>query len=83
MSIPYRVWSDVSIDFIGRFPKSEGKDVIMVVVDHLSKYAHFVTLTHPFTTLQMAQAYPDHVYKLHGPPTSIVSDKEKVFLSRC
>ena len=42
-----RVWSDVSIDFIEGLPKSEGKDVIMVVVDRLSKYAHFFTFTHP------------------------------------
>ena len=70
---------DVSIDFIKGLPKSKGKEVIMLVVDMLSKYAHFVPLAHPFTAIQVAQAYLNNVYKLHGTPASIVSDRGKVF----
>ena len=81
LPIPKRVWSDVSIDFIEGLPKSEGKEVIMVVVDRLSKYVHFITFTHPFSTLQVAQVYLDNVYKLHGTPNSIMSDHDKVFIS--
>ena len=75
---------DVSIDFIEGLPKLERKKVIMVVVvvDRLSKYAHFVTLAHLFTALEVAKAYLDNVYKLHGTPTSIISNRDKVFLSR-
>ena len=82
LPIPERVWSDVSIDFIEGLPKSEGKKVIMVVVDRLSKYAHFIMLAHPFTALQVAQVYLDNVYKLHGTLNSIVYDRDKVFISR-
>ena len=82
LPIPNRVWSDVSLDFIEGLPKLEGKDVILVVVDRMSKYAHFLTLAHPFTALHVAQVYLDQIYKLHGLLQTIVSDRDRIFLSR-
>jgi hypothetical protein len=69
------------MDFNTSLPKSGNKSVIMVVVDHLSKYTHFCALQHPFTTSTMAQSFMDQVFKIHGMPHSIVSDRDPTFTS--
>ena len=52
-----------------------------MVIDKFSKCAHFLPLSHPFTALQVAQLYFNNVYKLHGLPTAIISDRDKMFTS--
>ncbi|GKA01220.1 ty3-gypsy retrotransposon protein [Tanacetum coccineum] len=79
--VPKKIWSEISMDFIVGLPKSQGKFVIFVVVDRLSKYAHFMAMSHPYTASFVAQVFLDSVYKLHGLPNSIVSDRDIVFLS--
>jgi hypothetical protein len=71
----------VCLDFIEGLPKSNGFDTILVVVDKFTKYAHFIPLSHPFAALQVAQAYMDHIYKLHGLPDSLVFDRDRIFTS--
>jgi hypothetical protein len=51
LPIPDQKWSDISLDFVEGLPKSRGKYVILLVVDRLTKYAHFLPLSHPFSTL--------------------------------
>jgi hypothetical protein len=77
--IPPAIWRDISMDFITSLPKSGNKSVIMVVVDLLSKYAHLCALQHPFTTSIVAHLFMYQVFKLHGMPHSIVSDRNPTF----
>ena len=79
LAVPSQVWVDISIDFIEGLPKVGGKSVILTVVDRFSKYAHFIALGHPYTAASVARAFFDGIVRLHGFPTSIVSDRGPVF----
>jgi hypothetical protein len=81
LPIPPAIWKDISMDFITGLPISGNKSVIMVVVDCLSKYAHFCALQHPFTASTVAQPFMEQVFKLHGMPHSIVYDRDPTFTS--
>lgn len=82
LQIPTQAWQEISMDFVEALPKSEGKDTILVIVDRLTKYAHFISLLHPYTAQEVARAFLDTVYRLHGLPRGIVSDRDKVFTSQ-
>ncbi|KAL0423480.1 UNVERIFIED_CONTAM: hypothetical protein Sradi_0882800 [Sesamum radiatum] len=67
--------------FHRRLPRSEGKNYILVVVEKLTKYAHFLPLTYPFTLEQVVKVFLNNIYRLHGLPLNIVSDRDKIFTS--
>jgi len=79
LSIPSQRWEEISMDFIIGLPKSEGKSVIMVVVDRLTKYAHFCALSHPFKVSIVSTAFMEKIQKLQGNPKIIVSDRDPIF----
>lgn len=81
LPIPCHIWEDLSMDFITGLPKSKGFEAILVVVDRLSKYAHFVPLKHPYSAKTLAEIFTREVVRLHGIPNSIVSDRDPIFVS--
>lgn len=82
LPIPKQVWEDVAMDFITGLPISFGYTVIMVVVDRLSKYGHFMALKTNYTSKSVAELFTNNIVKLHGMPKSIVSDRDTVFTSK-
>ena len=73
---PDMAFTHLTMDFVEGLPKSQGKEVILVVVDKFTKYSHFIPLSHPYSVQSVAQALWDHVLKLHGPPKVIISDRD-------
>ncbi|KAK8916726.1 hypothetical protein KSP39_PZI022713 [Platanthera zijinensis] len=82
LEIPHQIWDTVSMDFIDGLPKSQGKTVILVVVDKLSKYGHFLALSHPYTAESVATLFVREVVRLHGVPRAIISDRDPTFVGR-
>ena len=71
------------MDFITGLPKSEGKNVIMVVVDRLTKYAHFCALYDPFNGSTIVVTFMETIHKLHGNSKIIVSGKDPILTKNC
>lgn len=81
LPVPTTTWTDLSMDFVEGLPISNGHSVIMVVVDRFPKYSHFITLKHLFTAITVALTFFDNVFKLHGMPAIIVTDRGSTFVS--
>ena len=73
--------ANVSLDFVEGLPKFQGFEVILVVVDRLTKYAHFVPLSYPYNAAKVVALYLKYIFKLHGMLASIVSDRDATFTS--
>lgn len=82
LPVPRSCWEVIIMDFVEGLPQSSAFNAIMVVVDKYSKFAHFVALKHPFTASLIARILFDNVYKLHGLPLSIISNRDKVFTNK-
>ncbi|RDX90622.1 Tf2-6, partial [Mucuna pruriens] len=74
-------FGSTSLWICGGLPKAQGKNAILVVVDKLTKYAHFIPLGHPFTAKDIAELFLKEIVWLHGFPSTIISDTDKIFLS--
>lgn len=82
---PARPWDSIGIDFVGPLPKSENRngtfDMLTVIIDRMTGMVHLVPTREDFTAKNMAELVFDEVYKRHGLPLSIVSDRDKLFTS--
>jgi hypothetical protein len=82
LPIPLWKWDKVQMDFITGLPKSQkGHDAILVVVDQLSKVAHFLLVKETITASQLAELYISRIVSLHGIPKEISSDRGGLFTS--
>ena len=79
LPIPYKPWTTVSMDFVNDLPLSQRLDIVMVIVDRLTKYVYFIGLSHPYFVAKVAALFAQNVFKLHGMPTSIISNRDPVF----
>ena len=80
LPIPDRPWQQVSVDLITQLPRSRsGHDAIVVFVDKLTKMVHYVACTTNVTAPQLATLFMREVVRLHGVPSSILSDRDPRF----
>jgi len=73
--MPKRLWTHLMVDFITKLPVVAEKNVILVVCDRLSKMTHFVATIEGTLVEELVKLFRDNVWKLHGLPESIVSDR--------
>ncbi len=70
------------MDFVTGLPRAQsGADAVWVVMDRLTKFAHFLPVQVTCPLERLAQVYLDKVVRLHGMPTSIISDRDPRFVS--
>lgn len=81
LSMPTRVWDDLLMDFIEGLCQSDGKITIWVIIDMVSKFAHFIPVKHPYTISQLAKAFFDETVRLYGIPNTMASDDDNIFTS--
>ena len=77
--VPQKTWTHLTVDFITKLLVVAGKDAILVVCDRLSKMTHVVATPEGTTVEGLARLFRDNVWKLHGLPESVVSDRGPQF----
>jgi hypothetical protein len=73
-------WESISTDFITGFPRVQGRDCIFVVVDRVTKFAHFFAIPTDYKAIQVVELFFREVFRLHGLPKQIVSDRDGRFI---
>ncbi|KAJ2965515.1 hypothetical protein NUW54_g14094 [Trametes sanguinea] len=82
LEVPHRPWQDITMDHIVKLPLSHGYDSIWVVCDRLTRYAHFIPCTESTDASAFAWLFLDRIFRYHGMPETIVSDRGPLFVSR-
>jgi deoxyuridine 5'-triphosphate nucleotidohydrolase len=80
--IPDGNWTTISTDIIGPLPEAHGYNAINVIVDRKSKLGHFIPTTIELSSLGQAKIYRDHIFRLHGIPQKIISDRGPQYVSK-
>ena len=82
LQVPVWKWEEISMDFIVRLPRTQaGYDSIWVIVDRLTKVAHFIPMKTTHSSARLAELYMSRIVCLHGVPKKIVSDRGTQFTS--
>ena len=77
------IWEKITIDFVSGLPRTQrNHDAIWVIVDRLTKSAHFLAIRIDYSLEHLAELYINEIVRLHGIPVSIVSDRDPRFTSR-
>ena len=82
LDIPDRPWRSISMDYIVKLPLSHGYDSIWVVCDRLTRAAHFIPCCETMTAPDLAWLFLDRIFRYHGLPESIISDRGSTFISK-
>ena len=83
LEIPEWKWDQVTMDFVSGLPRTQkGHDSVWVIVDRLTKVAHFLPVRMTYTLDKLAEIYIQEIVRLHGVPISIVSDRDSRFTSK-
>nr|GEW71247.1 putative nucleotidyltransferase, ribonuclease H [Tanacetum cinerariifolium] len=83
LDIPVWKWDEISMDFVTGLPQTQRRhDAIWVVVDRLTKSAHFLPIRKDYSVSRLAEIFQQEIVRLHGTPSAIVSDRDPRFASR-
>ena len=80
--LPERAWQQITTDLVTDLPESDGKTAIAVFVDRLTKMVHFFPCTKEITAAEYAHLFVNQVFRLHGMPEVIISDRDPRFVSK-
>jgi hypothetical protein len=83
LEIPVWKWEEIAMDFLVGLPRTQaGYDAIWVIVDRLTKAAHFILVKVKYSLEKLTELYLQEIVRLHGVPKAIVSDRDPRFTSR-
>ena len=82
LEIPEGLWQDISIDIIGPLPSSNGMDAIVVIMDRFTKMIRLKATTTNISLEEIVKVYRDEIWKIHGVPKTILSDRGPQFASK-
>ena len=78
---PNWAWKSISSDFITHLPNSEGNDEILIIIDRLTKMAHFLRYIKDINAQQFSELFMREIFRLQGLPENIIADRGSIFTS--